>query len=57
MQEKRCINMSSNKLMPYTKGGKGNMKTATVIITSFIAGGITMMMWIRRIFNKSMEGN
>jgi len=43
--------------MPYTKGGKGNMKTATVIITSFIAGGITMMMWIRRIFNKSMEGN
>jgi hypothetical protein len=48
--------MSSNRLIPYTKGGKGNMKTITLILTSFIAGGLTMMVWIRRIFNKSMEG-
>jgi hypothetical protein len=44
------------KLVLHAKGGKSNMKTITLILTSFIAGGLTMMVWIRRIFNKSMEG-
>lgn len=32
------------------------MKSTMLALTSFIAGGITMMVWIRRIFNKSIGG-
>jgi hypothetical protein len=34
-----------------------HMKSTMLALTSFIAGGITMMVWVRRIFNKSMGGN
>lgn len=33
------------------------MKTFGLMTVSFIAGGYAMMAWIRKIFNKSMEGN
>jgi len=33
------------------------MKSTMLALTSFIAGGLTMMVWIRRIFNKTMGGN
>jgi len=31
------------------------MKTITLILTSFIAGGLTIIVWVRRMF-KTMEG-
>ena len=32
------------------------MKTFGLISISFAAGGISMMMWLRKIFNKTMKG-
>lgn len=33
------------------------MKTFGLILTSFVIGGITTTVWIRKIFIKTMEGN
>jgi len=32
------------------------MKTFGLVFTSFVAGGITTTMWIRKIFIKTMKG-